>query len=77
MPKHGELVDGHLRWCEACGYNHGLLYPCENYPPEILLEIQSDSDKFKINLNDGAWIKDQVDNGIPVIAISIMRTFAE
>ena len=80
MPKHGEYIKegewSNSRWCEICNHYHGHLYPCPNYSPELLKEIESDHKTLVANLSDETWIKQQVENGIPPEAIVIMRVFA-
>lgn len=59
----GQLTkDNSCRWCEICNQDHGFLYPCKNYPKEILDEILKESDEFK-NLCISGEIKISI-NGI-------------
>jgi len=80
MPKHGEYIkDGewsHSRWCEVCNHYHGNLYPCPNYPPELLQELELGRKALVSSLSDQAWIKQQIEKGIPPEAILIMRALA-
>ena len=64
------------RYCDACGHEHGDLYICDSYAPELKAQISADSDRFIRNLNDPEWIARQIANGVPPEVIAIMQGLA-
>jgi hypothetical protein len=76
------MIDGHGqpdgtggRFCQVHGY-HGWLYPCPQYPENVLQEIEEKSEQLRRNLNDPDWIREQIENDIPAEAVIILRVFA-
>lgn len=71
-PAHGEVInDGEyrgMRWCEIDKVYHGILYPCEHYPENILKEIEISANKWFNLLNDKTWVK-EIEGGMPVEVI--------
>lgn len=63
------------RWCEGCGIDHGPLYPCSKYPPEVLADIKLKSAKVAVNLADPDWVANQIANGVPTEVIEVFRFF--
>jgi hypothetical protein len=63
------------RWCESCQFEHGPHYECPSYPEEIKAEIRAQSEQFRTNLADPAWIQKELENGTPPEVIAIMRAF--
>jgi hypothetical protein len=80
VSKHGEYItEGEWkdsRWCEVHKTHHGILYPCPDYPPELLKEIAAADISFAAQLNDKAWAQEQINKGVPPEAIEIMKIFS-
>lgn len=64
------------RFCKKHNQYHGPLYVCASYSDELKTDIKKQSQKWVNQLNDPEWIKQQLDNGVPPIAIDIQRIFA-
>ena len=75
--KHGEAIkDGAGRWCEVHKHEHGPLYPCDTYDEATLLEIHESNARWVAKLQDPEWVRAQIENGVPPIAIACYRAFA-
>jgi hypothetical protein len=71
--KHGELHHSNqLRWCDVCDCDHGPLYPCINYPPELLKSIENQTLQYQSNLMNPVWLQRQLDNEAPPEALKIL-----
>jgi hypothetical protein len=66
----------HARWCERHGQYHGTLYNCEKYPPAVRAEIAEAAERYRRNLNDPAWQRRQLDNGVPPVVLAIFGAMA-
>lgn len=64
------------RYCESCGRDHGPLYICDSYSPELKAEIQKESDQFVKNHCDPEWCRKQIESGVDPLAIAFGRFFA-
>jgi hypothetical protein len=72
---HGK-VTGRIRECDVHG-KHGLLYPCPEYPKEVLDEIERSNQIYKRNLSDPEWCRKQIENGsMTEEAIAVFRAMA-
>ena len=69
------MSDGN-RYCQACLHEHGPLYNCPHYPPEVRAEIAAADARFRANLADPVWVQRQLDNGVPPVAIVFFRALA-
>lgn len=68
--------EGGGRFCEGHGQYHGSLYVCEMYTAEQQAEVRAESDRFRANLKDPAWLQQQRDNGVPDSVLAIYRALA-
>ena len=74
--KHGESKNGG-RWCETHNQFHGDLYPCPEYPKEVLQHLEKASEQYISNLRSRSWCNKQIaDNKIPAEGIQIFRALA-
>lgn len=64
------------KWCEFHGQEHGPLYLCDSYGPELRAEIEAESSKWEVRLRDTSWCRQQVEAGLSPHAITIYRIFA-
>ena len=63
-------------WCEGCQKEHGELYICESYSEEKKAKKMKNSETLQKCLQDPAWIKKQIDNGVPPEVIRIFQIFS-
>ena len=61
------------RWCDTCRIEHGPLYECEHYSPELLKELATQNEQYKRNLDDPVWCMSQ---GYDKEAVTIFRWLA-
>jgi len=67
--KTGE-VHGHVRWCASCGHDHGILYACPSYPPEVLAEIAEMAEAWRAYIFDDGWCQA---TGAPEVVVAALR----
>ncbi len=79
MPReHGALTEsGHTRWCDGCGHEHGNLYPCPHYPPELLVQLAEEADAWYRQMHDAAYLRTQLDAGADPLGLLIAQIFSE
>lgn len=64
------------RWCAGCKQDHGPLYLCPSYPEDVQAEIIEGQRKYRANLTDPAWLKRQMDNGVPGFVLLVFQAMA-
>ena len=50
----------HGRYCDSCKRDHGPLYVCESYSPELKAELATRTERLRANFRDQAWRAEQV-----------------
>lgn len=68
-------VPGH-RFCPDCACWHGSLYICDFYGDELAAAIAEEATRWRNNLANPQWVKEQLDKGVPTMAIVAMQAFA-
>ena len=64
------------RFCSSCNQNHGPLYICPEYSPELQEKIRKDQDQYIANLRSPVWCRAQIAKGLPIEVLMTFRALA-
>ena len=63
------------RHCVSCGHDHGPLYICESYSPELKAELRRKGEEWDAKIVDPEWLEAQRENSVGNEILACQRWF--